>query len=93
MEQPIKIGKQMMDLQKLTFNGMINNMIMFWDQTEKMFGAVMEQTPWVPDEGKKVFHDWVNGNKKGCETFKSAVDDGFNKLESCFAGKMHSDLS
>lgn len=86
MDQQVRMAKQMMDLQRVTFDGMINNMMMFWDQTERMLGSFMEQAPWVPQEGKRAFKDWVDGNKKGCETFKNAVNEGFSKLEGCFAG-------
>lgn len=87
MEQQTRMAKQLMDMQRVAFDGMINNMIMFWDQTGTMVGTVLEQANWVPEEGKKAFREWVDGNKKGCETFKNAVGDGFSRLESCFAGR------
>jgi len=86
MEQHTRIAKQMMDVQRATFGSVINNMIMFWDQTGKMFGTFLDQAVWVPEEGKKTFREWIDVNKKGCETFKNAVDEGFNKLESSITG-------
>lgn len=85
MEQQARMTKQWMDLQRVAFDGMINNMILFWDQTEKMFGSYLDQAAWVPAEGRKAFREWVDGNKKGCETFKSAVNDGFSRMETCFS--------
>lgn len=85
MDQQSRMAKQIMDLQRATFEGMINNMIMFWDQTGKMLSPFVDQAPWVPEEGKKAFRDWVEGAKKGCETFKNSVNDGFSRVESCFA--------
>lgn len=91
MEHQMRMAKQVLDMQKVAFTGMINNMILFWDQTEKMLGSFMDKAVWMPDEGRKAFKEWVDGNKKGCETYKSAVDDGFNRLASCFNGKSPSD--
>jgi hypothetical protein len=83
----MRMAKQMMDLQRVTFDGMINNMIIYWDQTARMLGSFFDQAPWMPDEGRKAFREWIDGNKKGCETFQNAVNDGFKRLESYFAGK------
>lgn len=85
MYQQMKMAKQMMDLQKASFGGMINGMLMFLDQTDRMVGNLLDQSPWVPEEGKKMFREWIASNIRGCETFKSFVDDGFNKLETSFS--------
>ncbi len=81
-----KLAKQMIDLQRVSLNGMINNTLILLDQTEKMLGVMMDQANWVPDEGKKALREWVDSNKRGCENFKKVVDDGFNRMESCFMG-------
>ncbi len=86
-EQPSRIAKQMIDLQRVTFEGMISNMIKFWDQTGSMMNSFLDQASWVPEESKKVFRDWVDSNKKGCETFKTAVKDGYSNLEKCFEAR------
>jgi hypothetical protein len=87
MDQQKMMAKQLMDLQKATFEGMMNNMIIFWDQTGRMLGSYLNQASWMPEEGRKTFRDWVDSNKKGCETFQHAVTDGFKRLESCLAVK------
>lgn len=85
MNQQARIAKQIMDLQRVAFDGMLNNMIVYWDETEKLLGAMLDKAAWVPDEGKKAFREWMDGNKKGCETLKKAVNDGFNNIEGCLA--------
>ena len=82
----MRMAKEVFQLQKATVDGMLNSMLMFWDQTEKVMNTFMEQAIWLPDEGKKAFNEWVRTNKKGCEDFKNAVADGFNKMESCVMG-------
>ena len=86
VDQQAKMVKQMMDLQRNTFDGMINNMLMSLDQTDRMLNVFLDQSVWLPEEGKKAFKEWIDGSRKGCETFKSAVDDGYSRLEKCFTG-------
>ncbi len=85
--QPTRIAKQMIDLQRVTLEGLISNLIMFWDQTGSMMNQFLDQASWVPDEGKKAIREWVDSNKKGCETFKTAVRNGYSNLEKCFEEK------
>ncbi len=83
-EQSTTIAKQMIDLQRISVEGMINNMIVLWDQTGSMLNSVLDQAAWVPEEGKKAFREWIDSNKKGCESLKSAVNNGYNNLGKCF---------
>ncbi len=64
-EQSATMAKQMIDLQRLSVEGMINNMIILWDQTGNMLNSFMDQAAWVPDEGKKALREWIDSNKKG----------------------------
>ncbi|MHC1726572.1 MAG: hypothetical protein AB9866_11265 [Syntrophobacteraceae bacterium] len=43
IDQQMKMAKQMIDIQWATFEGMLNNIIMFWDQTESMLNTFMSQ--------------------------------------------------
>ncbi len=87
LDQQMKTVKQMIDLQKSTVDGMINSMTMFWTQTETMMETFLVQAVWIPEEGKKALRDWVETNKKGCETFRNAVNDGYSNLEKMFFQK------
>jgi hypothetical protein len=86
-EQSATIAKQMIDLQKAGVEGMTSSMIMIWDQTGNMLSSFLNQAAWVPEEGKKVFREWVGTNKKGCETLKDAVNSGYSSLGKCFERK------
>ena len=83
MYEQSAMAKQMIDLQRMSVEGMINNMIMFWDQTGSMLSSFLDKSAWVPEEGKKTFREWVDSNKKGCETLKNAVNSGYNNLGKC----------
>jgi len=86
-EQSAAMAKQMIDLQRISWEGMIGNAIIFWDQMGNMLNMFLNQAAWVPDEGKKAFREWIDSNKKGCETFKDAVNNGYASLGKCFERK------
>jgi len=82
MYQPsATIAKQMIDMQRAGVEGIISNAMMFWDQTGSVWNSLLNQAAWVPEEGKKAFREWIDSNKKGCETFKDAVNNGYASLE------------
>jgi hypothetical protein len=85
MEQG-KIAKQMVDFHKATFDNTFNAMSIMQEQTERMVGMFLEQSPWVPEEGKKAIQDWVKAYKKGRADFKTSANDSFKKVEEVFAG-------
>ncbi len=80
MNPQFKMVKQMIDMQKVSCDGMISSLIMMWDQT----GTVLEAAAWFPEEGRKAFRQWVDINKKACENLKSAIDNGYSILEKFF---------
>ncbi|MDA8307998.1 MAG: hypothetical protein M0Z81_14375 [Deltaproteobacteria bacterium] len=75
------MGRQMIDLQRIGVDGMIDYAITLWNYTGSMFNWFLNQAGWIPEEGKKVITEWINTNRKGCETFKDAVDNGYSNLE------------
>jgi hypothetical protein len=80
MEQQFRVVKQIIDLQRVSCEGMINGLITMWEQA----GAVFEGIPWFPEEGRKAFRQWVDINKKACDNLKSAMDSGYSNLEKMF---------
>jgi len=85
MEQG-KIAKQMIDFHKATFDNTFNAMSVLQEQTERMVTMFLEQSPWVPEEGRKAISDWVKTYKKGRTDFKVTVDDSFKKVDDFFTG-------
>lgn len=85
MEQG-KIAKQMIDFHKSTFDNTFNAMSILQEQTERMVNMFLEQSPWVPEEGRKAINDWVKAYKKGRTNFKTTVDDSFEKVDDFFTG-------
>ncbi|CAN2039428.1 Phasin domain-containing protein [Candidatus Magnetomoraceae bacterium gMMP-15] len=83
-----KIANQMVSFQKNLFENTFKAMTMVQDQTEKMMTDFITQFPWINDDGKKSLSDSIDYYKKAREDFKSAVNDGFKKMEELFSGSM-----
>jgi len=80
--EPKDFLKGMIQFQKTTHDHIYNTMVTVQDQAEKMVTAAMEKATWLPDDGKKVIQDWIDAYKNGRETFKSKVDENFDKVVS-----------
>lgn len=85
MEQG-KIAKQMIDFHKATFDNTFNAMSILQEQTERMVNMFLEQSPWVPEEGRKAINEWVKAYKKGRTNFKTTVDESYQKVDDFFTG-------
>ena len=88
-----KIAKQMIDFQKTAFDNTFGAMVALQDQTEKMVNTTIEQSVWLPKEGKKALNEWTEACKKGRDDFKKFVDENFSKAEGFFAGQTKSPAS
>lgn len=84
--EPKQFAKQMIQFNKAAFDNTFNAMAVLQEQTEKMVNSFMEQSAWMPAEGKKAVADWVKAYKRGRDDFKAAVDDNYKKVEEFFAG-------
>ena len=82
MMDPQKMGKQMVDFYKTTFDNSFSAMLMLQEQMERMASMYWGQMVNVPEETKKAVSEWTKSYKKNCEDFKKMMDDSFKKLES-----------
>src|SRR5450759_325655 len=77
-----KMGKQMLDFYKTSFDNSVSAMLMLQEQMEHMGNTYWGQMANLPEEAKKGIAEVTKSHKKHCEDFKKAVDDGFKKLDS-----------
>jgi hypothetical protein len=84
MEQA-KMTRQMIEFYKTTFDNTFNAMMILQEQTEKMVGLFLEQSPWFPKEGKEAVNEWVKTYKRGRDTYKTSVDESYKKVKEYFA--------
>jgi hypothetical protein len=80
-----KMGKQMIDFYKTTFDNSFSAMMMLQDQLESLTNMYWGQMVGFPDEVKKVPAEWSKSYKKSCEDFKKMIDEGFKRFEHVFA--------
>ena len=81
---PKKMGKQMIEFYKTSFDNSYSAMMMLQEQMERMANLYWGQMVNVPDEVKKGMSEWTKSYKKNCEDFKKSVDESFKKLETFF---------
>ncbi|MDQ5986417.1 MAG: hypothetical protein CSYNP_02141 [Syntrophus sp. SKADARSKE-3] len=82
--EPENVTKQMIDFQKTALDNTFRTMSIFQEQTERMMGMVLDQSSWIPPEGKNAIQTYVKAYKKGQADLKASADDGFAKLEGFF---------
>ena len=58
-----------------------DTMVMFQDQTKKMFDAFSNQKSWMPFDFKKTMEESVAMYKKGCDEFKKQLDENIQRME------------
>ena len=77
-----KMGQQMVDYYKTSFDNSFNTMMMLQEQMERLGAMYWGQMLSLPEEAKKDMSEWTKFYKKNCAEFKKSVDGGFQKLES-----------
>ena len=82
---PNRFAKQMIDLQKTTFDNLYHSMVMLHDHAEKLTLTLFEQTNWIPEESSRVVTQWLEILKTGRNDYKSAMDDIFTRMDDLFA--------
>jgi hypothetical protein len=79
-----KLVKQMIDLHKTSFMNSFSAIVTLQSQAEKFMKTLVEHTPGMSDEGKKVIDQWTDTYKKGIDDLKKAIDEGYDKVEEFF---------
>jgi hypothetical protein len=82
---PKQMTKQVIEFNKKAFDNTFDAMTALQDQVEKVMRMFLDQSPWFPEEGKKVIGEWVKAYQKGRNDFKEAVDTNYKKVEAFFA--------
>ena len=75
------ILNQMIKFNKTIFDNAFNAMQMAQERGGKAVTTLMDQASWLPEEGKKAITDWVKTYQKGCDDFKTTVDEQYKKVE------------
>jgi len=79
-----EIVKQMIDLQKKSFDNWFLATAMIQEQAEKLLITFVHHMPGMNNGSVEVVDQWIGTYKKSRDDFKKAVDDGYAKVESFF---------
>jgi len=85
MLEPTQVVKQVVDFQKKAMDSTFDALTHLQDQAEQFVTKTMSGNVAIPAEGQKVIEECFKNIKKGREDFRTAVTDGFDKVESFFA--------
>lgn len=73
--------KKVIDFQKMSFDHMFNTVSLFQDQAQATMDMMINQSAWIPEDGRNALKNWVNVCQQERGRFKSYVDKGFATLE------------
>lgn len=76
-----KMMKQIIDLHKSSLKNGFSTMALLQNQAEKLMKTLVDHTPGINDEGRKVIDQWTDAYKKGIDDLKKAIEDGYDKVE------------
>jgi hypothetical protein len=78
------LAKQMIGFHKTAFNNTFDIVMAVQDQSEKLTRSWCEKSGILPDQSKKMMHDWGKVIKKSLGEYKKVVNHGFDTIETCF---------
>jgi hypothetical protein len=85
-----RMTKRMIDLQKSTFDMMLNTMGNIQEQSGRATQAFFEQMAGLPQEGVKNMNHWMDSVKQSRKEFNSIIRDGYENWGNIFEQTMRS---
>ena len=85
-----EITKQALDFQKGVFASWHGAMSILQDQAALAMDTMLDQTVWIPDQGRQVISSWVSSCKNERNRFKVYMDESFSGLEKYLSQEIKS---
>ena len=79
-----KTLKQMIDMNKATFDSAFSTMTMIQEQMEKVIDMYLTQATGRDAERRKAITEWSKLYRTGFDAFKKTVDENFKRVETFF---------
>ncbi len=76
-----EIVKKMIEFQKMSFSNWYGTVSMVQDQSRSAVDMMLEQSSWVPEDGRTAVTNWLNTCREERGRFKAYVEDGFTNME------------
>lgn len=77
--------RQFIEFQKTTFDNSFKAMATLQQQSEQMVNMILDQTPWLPPEGRKAVVEWLSAYQTGRDEFRAYVESNFEKVKNYFS--------
>lgn len=81
MMETNQMTKQILDFQRGAFSSWYSVMTAMQEQAVSSLNTVLDQSNWMPDEGRRMVLTWVSACKKGRDDVKGLVEESFSGLE------------
>lgn len=81
-----QIAKQVVDFQKSSFTSWYDAVALMQDQATSAVDTMLDQSTWIPEEGRQAILSWVNVCQQERDRLKTYIDDGFSGIENQLAG-------
>ena len=80
-----QVFRQMLQYNKSISEACFTNLGLLHEHMENNAQMMLDQTAWIPGEGRKVMEEWAKACKQGRQNLKNAVDEGFKRVEAFYS--------
>jgi hypothetical protein len=84
MMETNRMTKKILDFQKGAISQWYDVMTSMQEQAASSLRTVLDQSGWIPDEGRQMVQNWVSACKKGCHDYKELVEESISGFEKVF---------
>ena len=81
MMETNQMTKKILEFQKGALTGWYDVMASMQEQAASSIDLVLDQSDWLPIEGRRMMQNWLNACKKGCNDYKELVEESIDELE------------
>ncbi len=76
-----EIIKKTLKYNRITFENVYKTIVSVQEEGIKTTGQALEKAAFIPEEGKKVVHQWLAASKEAGEKFRKSVLKGHEQIE------------
>jgi hypothetical protein len=88
-----EIASQSLDFQKGVFTSWYGAMSILQDQAASAVDMVLDQTSWIPDEGRQIISSWLSTCKNERDRYRVYMEESFFGLEKYLAQDIKTPLA
>ena len=81
MMETNQMTKKILDFQRGAFSSWYSVMAAMQEQAASSMNTVLDQSDWLPEEGRRMVRSWIGACKKGCDEYKGLVEESISGIE------------